>query len=299
MLNVLDLHTYYGDSHVLQGVTMHVDTGTVTAILGRNGVGKTTLCRSLVGLTPARAGRIVFDGTEITRLPPHRICGMRISLVPQGRRIFPSLTVEENLAIAARTQEPLAGSGSVSEKPEHASSRPASPAKTPLIRRTAARAARLLGARSPSLGRAPSESWDVRKVYAVFPRLSERSGHRGDELSGGEQQMLAIARALVANPVLLVMDEPTEGLAPMLVAEVGKLIRRLKDEGTSILLVEQNAAFAVKTADYVHVMSKGQIVHSSEPAALWANPVIKTQFLGLPRVDPGVARDVPVERKGR
>ena len=104
MLNVLDLHTYYGDSHVLQGVTMHVETGTVTAILGRNGVGKTTLCRSLVGLTPARAGRIVFDGTEITRLPPHRICGMRISLVPQGRRTFPSLTVEENLAIAARTQ---------------------------------------------------------------------------------------------------------------------------------------------------------------------------------------------------
>ena len=288
MLNVLDLHTYYGDSHVLQGVTMHVDTGTVTAILGRNGVGKTTLCRSLVGLTPARAGRIVFDGTEITRLPPHRICAMRISLVPQGRRIFPSLTVEENLAIAGRTRASLASS--VSEKREHPPGRPASPAKKPMIQTMTARAARLLGARAP-FERAPSESWDVRKVYAVFPRLSERSGHRGDELSGGEQQMLAIARALVANPVLLVMDEPTEGLAPMLVAEVGKLIRRLKDEGTSILLVEQNAAFAVKTADYVHVMSKGQIVHSSEPAALWANQDIKTQFLGLPRVDPTVARD--------
>ncbi len=298
MLSVLDVHTYYGDSHVLQGVTMHVDTGTVTAILGRNGVGKTTLCRSLVGLTPARAGRIVFDGTEITRLPPHRICGMRISLVPQGRRIFPSLTVEENLAIAVRTHAPLAGASSVSEKREHAPSKPASPAETPMIRTMTARAARLLGARAP-FERAPSESWDVRKVYAVFPRLSERSGHRGDELSGGEQQMLAIARALVANPVLLVMDEPTEGLAPMLVAEVGKLIRRLKDEGTSILLVEQNAAFAVKTADYVHVMSKGQIVHSSEPAALWANQDIKTQFLGVPRVDPTIARDVPVERKGR
>src|SRR4029077_5233376 len=139
------LHTYYGDSHVLQGVTMHVDTGTVTAVLGRNGVGKTTLCRSLVGLTPARAGRIVFNGTEITRLPPHRICAMRISLVPQGRRIFPSLTVDENLAIAARALAALAGA---------------------------------------------RESWDIQKVYGVFPRLSERRGHRGNELSGGEQQML-------------------------------------------------------------------------------------------------------------
>jgi branched-chain amino acid transport system ATP-binding protein len=245
MLNVLDLHTYYGDSHVLQGVTVQVDTGNVTALLGRNGVGKTTLCRSIVGWTPARAGRIVFDGTEITHLPPHRICAMRISLVPQGRRIFPSLTVEENLAIAARTHAPLGNA---------------------------------------------RESWDVKKVYAVFPRLSERRGHRGDELSGGEQQMLAIARALVANPLLLVMDEPTEGLAPMLVAEVGTLIRRLKDEGTSILLVEQNAAFAVKTADFVHVMSKGRIVHSSEPAVLWANQDIKTQFLGVPRAASSATR---------
>jgi branched-chain amino acid transport system ATP-binding protein len=238
MLNVIDLHTYYGDSHVLQGVTMRVDAGTVTAVLGRNGVGKTTLCRSLVGLTRARAGQIVFNGTEIAHLPTHRICGMGISLVPQGRRIFPSLSVDENLAIAART---------------HGS-------------RTGAR-----------------EHWDVQKAYAVFPRLSERRRHRGNELSGGEQQMLAIARALVANPVLLVMDEPTEGLAPMLVAEVRDLIRQLKGEGTSILLVEQNVAFAVKTADYVHVMSKGRIVHSSEPAALWANQDIKTQFLGVPR----------------
>jgi len=241
MLNVIELHTYYGDSHVLQGVTMHVDKGTVTAVLGRNGVGKTTLCRSLVGLTPARAGRIVLDGIDVTHLPPHRICAMHISLVPQGRRIFSSLTVEENLAIAVR--------------------------------------------RGP---------WDIQHVFGVFPRLGERRHHRGNELSGGEQQMLAIARALVANPVLLVMDEPTEGLAPMLVAEVGNLIRRLKHEGTSILLVEQNAAFAVKVADYVHVMSQGRIVYASEPQALWENQEIKTQFLGVPgtaSVDPSVARD--------
>ncbi len=159
---------------------------------------------------------------------------MRVSLVPQGRRIFSSLTVEENLAIAVRPQ--------------------------------------------PDAG-----NWDVQKVFGAFPRLEERRHHRGNELSGGEQQMLAIGRALVANPLLLAMDEPTEGLAPMLVAEVGRLILRLKDQGTSILLVEQNAAFAVKLADYAHVMSKGQIVHSSDPAALWANQDIKTQLLGVPR----------------
>jgi branched-chain amino acid transport system ATP-binding protein len=233
MLNVLDVHTYYGDSHVLQGVTLQVDKGTVAALLGRNGVGKTTLCRSIVGFTPARAGRVTFNDADITRLPAHRICRLRISLVPQGRRIFASLTVKENLAIAARQDS---------------------------------------GARR----------WDIPSVFALFPRLAERSHHRGNELSGGEQQMLAIARALVANPLFLVMDEPTEGLAPALVAEVAALIKRLKDEGMSILLVEQNAAFAVKVADFVHVMSKGKIVHSSEPAALWENQEVKTRFLGVP-----------------
>lgn len=242
MLSVIDVHTYYGDSHVLQGVTLQVEKGTVTAVLGRNGVGKTTLCRSIVGFTPARAGRILFNDIEITRVPPHRVRAMGISLVPQGRRIFSSLTVHENLAIAA--------------------------------------------ARRQSGGR----HWNVEKVFALFPRLADRGHHRGNELSGGEQQMLAIARALVANPVLLVMDEPTEGLAPALVAEVAKLIRRLKDEDTSILLVEQNAAFAVKVADHAHVMSKGTIVHSSDPAALWENQDIKTQFLGMPRaIAPGNA----------
>jgi branched-chain amino acid transport system ATP-binding protein len=234
MLQLLDVHTYYGDSHVLQGVTLHVEQGTVAAILGRNGVGKTTLCRSIFGFTPARAGRVRFNDVDMTHLPPHKINGMHISLVPQGRRIFTSLTVQENLAIAARPRLQL------------------------------------------------RRGWDLQKVFAVFPRLAERRRHRGNELSGGEQQMLAIARALVANPVFLVMDEPTEGLAPVLVAEVATVIRRLKDEGTSILLIEQNAAFAVKVADYAHVMSKGKIVHSSEPAALWENEAIKTQYLGVP-----------------
>ncbi len=232
MLQITDLHTYYGESHVLQGVTLAAARGTVTAVLGRNGVGKTTLCRSIAGLTPARAGAVVFDGNDITRTPPYRIHDLGISLVPQGRRIFPSLTVQENMAIAVNTTR--------------------------------------------------SQGWDLQKVFAVFPRLAERRQNRGNELSGGEQQMLAIARALVARPTFLILDEPTEGLSPMLVAEVAGVIRRLKDEGTSILLAEQNAAFAVKVADYVHVMSKGVVVHSTDPVALWQNEEVKTQLLGVP-----------------
>ena len=246
MLIVTDLHAYYGESHVLQGVTLTAGTGTVTAVLGRNGVGKTTLCRSIAGLTPARAGSVVLDGTDITRTPPHRIHGLGISLVPQGRRIFPSLTVHENLAIA------IVDVGRVPPR----------------------------GGTASSGG--PAAGWDLAKVFAVFPRLAERSQNRGNELSGGEQQMLAIARALLARPRFLIMDEPTEGLAPVLVAEVANVIRRLKGEGTSILLAEQNAAFAVKVADVVHVMSKGQVVHSSDPVALWNNEDVKTRLLGVP-----------------
>jgi len=232
-LDLIDVHTYYGESHVLQGTTLRAQRGKVTSILGRNGVGKTTLCRSLAGLTPARRGRIVLDGLDVTRLPAHRIANAGISLVPQGRRIFVSLTVHENLLIAARPAK--AGSG-----------------------------------------------WNIDRVFALFPRLSERRHHGGNDLSGGEQQMLAIARALMANPLLLVMDEPTEGLAPVLVAKVGRLIRQLREEGTTILLVEQNAAFAVDVSDHTHVMHQGTIVHSSTPAALWENEEIKTQYLGVP-----------------
>jgi branched-chain amino acid transport system ATP-binding protein len=234
MLTVSDVHTYYGDSHVLQGVTLHVEQRTVTALLGRNGVGKTTVCRTITGLTPARSGQVVFNGVDIARLPPHRIWERGLGVVPQGRRIFSSLTVAENLAIAERRSADGAG-------------------------------------------------WNVQKVCAVFPRLAERTGNRGNELSGGEQQMLAIGRALVSNPSLLVMDEPTEGLSPAMVAEVGKVIRRLKAEGVTILLIEQNAAFAVKVADYAHVMSKGTIVHSSAAAELWRNEGVKTQYLGVPK----------------
>jgi branched-chain amino acid transport system ATP-binding protein len=228
ILSVSDLHTYYGESHVLQGVSLEVERGQVTAVLGRNGVGKTTLCRSITALTPARRGRVVLDGHDITRLPAHRIHRLGLGLVPQGRRIFPSLTVQENLAIA-------------------------------------------LG---PGV--------DLQQVLSVFPRLGERRQNRGNELSGGEQQMLAIARALAARPAVLIMDEPTEGLAPMMIAEVARVIRRLREEGTTVLLAEQNAAFAVKVADYVHVMSKGTVVYSADPAALWADEEVKSQLLGVP-----------------
>jgi branched-chain amino acid transport system ATP-binding protein len=233
ILEVTRVHTYYGESHVLQGVSFEAATGTVTAILGRNGAGKTTLCRSLTGLTPARSGAIVFGGSDVTRLAPHRIVAAGISLVPQGRRTFTSLTVREHLAIAARP-----------------------------------------GSRAPQ--------WNEERVFALFPRLSERQSNLGHELSGGEQQMLAIARALIANPALLIMDEPTEGLAPAVVEQVAGLIRRLREEGTSVLLIEQNAAFAVGVADHIYVMSQGTIVHSSAPDVLWANESIKTRLLGVP-----------------
>ena len=231
MLKIEDIHTYYGDSYVVQGITLEVSKGAVVALLGRNGVGKTTLVRSIVGFTPPRQGQILFNGRAITRMAPHKIIRMRLSLVPQGRRIFSSLSVKENLAVAAR------GSG--------------------------------------------SQSWDFEKIYALFPRLKERIHQRANTLSGGEQQMLAFARALISNPLFILMDEPTEGLAPVVVREVGDLILRLKKEGLSIFLVEQNLSFAKKFADYTHVMSKGKIVYSSTPSELWENREVKEQYLGV------------------
>ena len=231
MLKVMDIHTYYGDSYVLQGISLEIPKETVVALLGRNGVGKTTLIRSIVGFTPARRGQILFNDRDITRLAAYRIIHLRLGLVPQGRRIFPSLTVKENLAIAARGSD--------------------------------------------------VQGWDFSRIYALFPRLEERRNQRASTLSGGEQQMLAIARALISNPLFLLMDEPTEGLAPVLVREVGDVILRLKGGGLSIFLVEQNLSFAKKFADYTHVMSKGKIVHSSTPAELWENREVKERYLGV------------------
>jgi branched-chain amino acid transport system ATP-binding protein len=231
MLEVEDLHTYYGDSHVLQGISLRLERGQVIGILGRNGMGKTTLIRTIIGFTPPRQGRVVFKDRDITGWPSNRAVALGLGLVPQGRRVFPSLSVEENLQVAARD--------------------------------------------------GGNRSWTVPRVMEIFPRLRERAQNRAGKLSGGEQQMLAIARALMTNPDLLLMDEPTEGLAPLLVREVGRVIETLKGQGLSILLVEQNLPLALKVADHVHVLSRGRVVHSSAPQALWANDEIKARYLGL------------------
>ncbi len=231
MLEVEDIHTYYGDSYVLQGVSLQVEQGQVVALLGRNGVGKTTLIRSIIGFTPPRRGAIRFKGTDITRLPSYQIARMGIGLIPQGRRIFPSLDVREHLEVAAR---PRNGSG-----------------------------------------------WSMTRVLDLFPRLRERLRNRGNTLSGGEQQMLASGRALVSNPALLLMDEPSEGLAPLLVQELGRVIRELKANRISILLVEQNLAFALEVADYVYVLSKGRIVYASSPDELVRDEAAKSRYLGV------------------
>ncbi len=229
MLSIEDLHTYYGNSYVLQGVTLALKPGQVVALLGRNGVGKTTLVRSIVGLTPARRGRILFKNTDITKLPAYRIARMGIGLVPQGRRVFRSLTVKEHLQVTARGKGP----------------------------------------------------WNFGRIVGLFPNLDSRLRSLAGKLSGGEQQMLAAARALVGNPALLLMDEPTEGLAPLMVRELGRTIASLKAAGTSILLVEQQLAFALRHADMVFIMNKGRIVHHCTPAELAADTQTKARYLGV------------------
>jgi len=226
---VESVHTYYGESHVLHGISLRVGEGEVLTILGRNGAGKTTLIRSIIGFTPPREGRVRFRGEDITEWPSYRMVGAGMALVPQGRRVFPSLTVQENLEVA----------------------------------------------------RAGQGRWTVERVHALFPRLRERAGNRANKLSGGEQQMLAIGRALMTNPELLLLDEPTEGLAPLLVREVGRVIGELKREGLSILLVEQNLPLALSVADRTHILSRGQIVHSSSPQELLANEEVKSRYLGV------------------
>jgi len=231
ILEIKDVHTYYGDSHVLQGVSLNIEKGDVVALLGRNGAGKTTLVHTIIGFNPPRSGKIVFDGVDITSLKTHLIARLGIGLIPQGRRVFRSLTVSENLDIAAR--------------PGHAL------------------------------------NFSMDEVFSLFPNLRARFRSRGRNLSGGEQQMLACGRALVGNPTLLMLDEPSEGLAPLLVREVEGVIRKIKAEGLSILLVEQNFSFALRLADYVYVMNRGVVVHESSPEELQQNSEVKSKYLGV------------------
>ena len=234
MLSVEDIHTYYGESYVLQGISLQVERGRIAAVLGRNGVGKTTLIRSIIAFTPPRRGQVIFEGTDIARFPSYRIAQAGIGIVPQGRRIFPSLSVRENLEIAARAAVP---------------------------------------------GAPPA--WTIDSALALFPALAERLKNGAGTLSGGEQQMLAVARALVGNARLMLMDEPTEGLSPQLVAELKQLVLRLRESGLGILLVEQNIDFALETADTVAVMDKGKIVYRGAPRELAADEGVQKTYLGL------------------
>lgn len=233
MLEIKEIHTYIGESHILQGVSMEVPQGKVVTLLGRNGVGKTTLMHSIIGFQPIRRGSILFEGREIKTLPTHKIVRMGISLVPQGRRIFPSLTVKENLEV-------------------------------------------------PYQGSARGETdWNLKEIFAIFPAIEKRKSHRGGKLSGGEQQMLTTGRALVCQPKLLLMDEPSEGLAPLLVRELARTIKGFKGQGLTVLLVEQKLSFALEVADYAYIMSKGKIVHHSTPDELWRNEEVKARHLGI------------------
>ena len=220
MLQVRDLHTFYGNAHILHGVSFDVHRGSCVAILGRNGVGKTTLARSLIGFTPPVRGEVIFNGIRISRRPSREIVRQGMAIVPQGRRIFASLTVEENLRVAARKPAP-AGAGPI---------------------------------------------WTLESIYALFPRLAERSKQWATTLSGGEQQMLAIGRALMTNPLLLILDEPTEGLAPIVVEELVKAIRQLRHIGVSLLLLEQRVEIALRLADTAMAMtSRGAFTFTGSP----------------------------------
>ena len=231
MLELVDIHTYYGESYVLQGISLNVKEGSVVALLGRNGMGKTTVIHSIIGFTPPRRGMICFKGKDITSLQPYQIARMGIGLVPQGRCIFPSLSVKENLTMSARTEM-------------------------------------------------KTKAWSLDRVYSLFPILKERNNCRGNLLSGGEQQMLSIGRALMTNPHLLLMDEPSEGLAPLIVREIGHIIGQLKEDGFSILLVEQNIAMALAVANHVYVISRGTIVYESSAQEFGTNKQARAKYLG-------------------
>ena len=213
------LHTYYGKSHILHGVSLEVAEGQVTALLGRNGAGKTTTLRTLMGLTRARQGRVTIFGTDVTRWPPFRIASSGVGYVPEGRRIFANLSVEENLKVPMERPGP----------------------------------------------------WTIARIYELFPRLAERKLSRGRQLSGGEQEMLSIGRALLLNPRLLILDEPSQGLAPLIVREVFRVVSTMRDEGISVLLVEQNARMTLEIADRAYVLGDGRIVYSGDARELAAD----------------------------
>jgi branched-chain amino acid transport system ATP-binding protein len=233
VIEVRDLHTYRGINYVLQGVNLRIGDGACTVLLGRNGMGKTTLVHTIMGLIRPRSGRITLDDDELVGRQPFQIAQRGLALIPQGRRIFPSLTVEENLTLAAR-----------------GSSRGA-------------------------------EAWTLERAYDLFPNLKDRRHNRGGQLSGGEQQMLAVGRALLTNPSLLLMDEPSEGLAPVLVERMGEIMADLRSSGLSIFLVEQNYGLAVDSADIIYILSNGQVVWQGTASELENSASVREMHLGI------------------
>ncbi|HEX2655983.1 MAG TPA: ABC transporter ATP-binding protein [Xanthobacteraceae bacterium] len=233
LLEVENIQTYYGLSQILFGISLAIAAGEMVTLMGRNGMGKTTTVRSIMGLTPASSGSIRFAGRNIGGLPAYRVAKFGLGLVPEGRQIFPNLTVYENLVATA-------------------ANRSASPAP-----------------------------WTLRKVYELFPRLEERARNMGNQLSGGEQQMLAIGRALMTNPLLIILDEATEGLAPLIRAEIWNCLERLKAAGQSILVIDKNVDALTKIADRHYLIEKGRVVWSGSSAALAAAPDIQHQYLGV------------------
>ena len=228
MLELNDVCSYYGESQVLNNVSLQVKQGSVVALLGRNGMGKTTCVHTIMNLVAAKRGKITFKDIDITGMAPYKISRLGVSLVPQGRHIFPSLTTKENLVLGMR-----------------------------------------------------GEGYNLDSIYALFPRLEDRNRNKGNQLSGGEQQMLAITMALLTNPEILLMDEPSEGLAPLIIHDVGNIILKLKEQGLAILLVEQNIPLALRVSDYVYVLHKGQIVHQCTKEELRQNEKVQAEYIGV------------------
>jgi len=238
VLDVQDCHSFYGKSHILQGVTLRLEKGSFVCLLGRNGVGKTTLLHSIMGMVQPRSGRITVNGEDLTGLEPFQIARKGVGLVPETRRIFPSLTVEQNLLMG------------------------------------------MLGKKSKDRVRT-EEDWTIDRIYTKFPRLEERRTQRGNVLSGGEQQILTIARTLLGNPEVLLVDEPTEGLAPVIAKAVMEMLTHINASGVTILIVEQNMKMAVKHAGFFYVMGKGTMVFEGDKDALLANEGVKKQYLEI------------------
>jgi branched-chain amino acid transport system ATP-binding protein len=228
VLRTDEIHSFYGKSHILHGISLEVNEGEIVAVLGRNGAGKTTTVRSVVGLTPPRQGTVEIFGKDTTRWPAHRIAGLGVGYVPEGRKIFGQLTVLENLKVPQARPGP----------------------------------------------------WDIERIWKLFPRLAERKSQLGRQLSGGEQEMLSIARPLLLNPRLMLLDEPSQGLAPLIVREVMQVVRRMREEGLSVLLIEQNAPLSLSIADRAYILDDGKVVYSGKAAELAKDTELVNKLAG-------------------